>query len=296
MGQKLNARLWATLLLVASGGFLLGCGAETPQSEAPDTAVETPTAETATGGESEEEGILEVRASGEDLAVEGLTSKDGWELSFDHIYVTFDEVTAFQSDPPFDAQAGGSIQAVQEVRLPELKTVDLTADPDEENSVLIDEVAAPAGRYNALSWQMARASDGPAAGYSMVLQGTATQEGETVDFTLKMSPEFTYTCGDFIGDERKGILEANGMAGLQATFHLDHLFGDAGAAEDDSINLTALGFDPLANLAEDGVVDVSTDELAELLSSEEYALLTDTVIPELGHVGEGHCQVSELSA
>ncbi len=293
MGQKLNARLWAMLLLVASGGFLVGCGAETPEAEAPDTAIEEPTAETATDGE--EEGILEIRASGEDRAVEGFTSKDGWELSFDHIYVTFDEVTAFQSDPPFDAQADDSIQAVQEVRLPELTTVDLTADPDDEDSVLIDEVAAPAGRYNALSWKMAQATDGPAEGYSMVFQGTATRDGETIDFTLKMSPEFTYTCGDFIGDERKGILEADSMADLQATFHLDHLFGDAGKADDDSTNLMALGFDPLANLAEDGVVDVSTDELEELLSEEEYAMLTDMVIPELGHVGEGHCQVSELS-
>lgn len=293
MSQKLKAQFWATLLLVASGGVLLGCGAETPEAEVPETAIEAPTAETAAEGEAE--GILEIRASGEDRAVDGFTSKDGWELSFDHIYVTFDQVTAFQSDPPFDAQADDSIQAVQEVRLPELRTVDLTADPDDEDSVLIDEVAAPVGRYNALSWKMARATDGPAEGYSMVFQGTATRDGETINFTLRMSPEFTYTCGDFIGDERKGILEADSMADLQATFHLDHLFGDAGKAEDDSTNLMALGFEPLANLAEDGVVDVSTDELAELLSPEEYAMLTDMVIPELGHVGEGHCQVSELS-
>ncbi len=240
-----------------------------------------------------ETGTLEFRASGEDLAVEGLVSKDGWELSFDHIYVTLAEVTAYQTEPPFDALSDNDLESTVEVGLEEPLTVDLTDVAGDDNSVLIEAVTAPIGRYNAISWQMVEASDGPAAGYSIVFVGSATRESEVVDFVLKLSPEVTYTCGDFVGDDRKGILAAGETADVQATFHLDHLFGEAD--KDDDFNQLALGFDPLAEVATQGELDVSTDELADLLSAEDYKLLMETVVPELGHVGEGHCRVSDLT-
>lgn len=240
-----------------------------------------------------ETGTLEFRASGEDRAVDGFTSKDGWELSFDHIYVTLADLTAYQTDPPFDAFSEEELAAAVEVSLGDPITVDLTADADDEDSVLVGSVTAPAGRYNALSWRVVPAPDGPAEGYSMVFAGSATRDGETVNFVLKLSSEVTYSCGDFVGDVRKGILAANDTSDVQATFHLDHLFGEEGKEE--SFNQIALGFDPLAELATDGRVDVSTEELAELLSAEDYALLTETVFPELGHAGEGHCRVSDLT-
>ncbi len=240
-----------------------------------------------------ETGMLEFRASGEDRAVDGFISKDGWELSFEHIYVTLENLTAHQTDPPFDAFSEAELEATAEVGLSDPITVDLTADVDDEYSVLVEAMEAPAGRYNALSWRVVRASDGPAEGYSMVFVGSASRGDEKVDFALKLGSEVTYTCGDFVGDVRKGILTAGGTADIQATFHLDHLFGEEG--KEQSFNDAALGFDPLAALASDGSLDVDTDELQTLLSGEEYALLTEVVFPELGHVGEGHCRVSDLS-
>ncbi len=240
-----------------------------------------------------ETGILELRASGEDRAVDGFISKDGWELSFEHIYVTLEDLTAYQTDPPFDAFSEAELEATAEVGLSDPLTVDLTADAADDYSVLVEAVDAPAGRYNALSWGMVRAGDGPAEGYSMVLVGSASRGDEKVDFTLSLDSEVTYTCGDFVGDVRKGILAAGETADIQATFHLDHLFGQEGS--EPSFNDAALGFDPLAALASDGSLDVDTAELQTLLSSEDYALLTEVVFPELGHVGEGHCRVSDLS-
>lgn len=240
-----------------------------------------------------ETGILELRASGEDRAVDGFISKDGWELSFEHIYVTLEDLTAYQTDPPFDAFSEAELEATAEAGLSDPITVDLTADAGDDYSVLVEAIDAPAGRYNALSWRMVRADDGPTEGYSMVLVGSASRGDETVDFTLRLASEVTYTCGDFVGDVRKGILAAGETSDIQATFHLDHLFGQEGS--EPSFNDAALGFDPLAALASDGSLEVDTAELQTLLSPEDYALLTEVVFPQLGHVGEGHCRVSDLS-
>ncbi len=118
---------------------------------------------------------------------------------------------------------------------------------------------------------MVKATSGSAAGYSLVIIGTAEKDGQSVDFTINIEEECGYSCGEYVGDERKGILEKGGTADLEMTFHFDHIFGDAETPLDDELNLGALGFEPFADLAEDGKVDLNMAEL------------------HLGHVGEGHC-------
>ena len=153
---------------------------------------------------------------------------------------------------------------------------------------------APAGRYNALGWKIVPAPEGPAAGYGLMLQGTATKDGQDIAFTLKLDQPLQFICGDFVGDNRKGILAAGETADLEATFHFDHLFGDGEAAPDDEINTGALGFDPLAALAQDGTLTVDGTDLEQNLSAEDYDKLL-SILPSLGHVGEGHCAETELS-
>jgi hypothetical protein len=279
-------RFFAQLTACALSPLLIwGCGGGTPEAADP-AAPEPDTAEPATGQ-------LEIRANGEDFVRQGFTSKDGWEISFDHVYVTLAEVTAYQSDPAFDAEAGGMPVAETKVSLAEPMTVDLAAGDADADPILVDTVEAPAGQYNALSWKMVAAPDGPSAGYPLMLQGTATKAGETVDFVIQFTPTLGFVCGDFVGDERKGILSATETAELEATFHFDHLFGDGEAPADDDINTGALGFDPLAALAEGGSLTVDTAALESQLSAEEYAMLLE-ILPSLGHVGEGHCDETEL--
>jgi hypothetical protein len=127
------------------------------------------------------------------------------------------------------------------------------------------------------------------------MQGTASKDGETIPFAIKVNEELAFTCGDFIGDERKGILAADEEADLEATFHFDHLFGDGGAPPDDSINTGALGFDPLAALATNGTLDVDSAALQAGLSEEDYTTFL-AILPSLGHVGEGHCEEVRLTA
>lgn len=286
--------LTCTALLAIAPAFLQSCAPSTAPTA--ETAPATEPAATTTDAASEAaEGVLEIRANGEDFVRQGFISKDGWEISFDHVYVTLADVKAYQSDPPFDAAAGGQPQATTTVMLAERKTVDLAAGDENAEPIKLGDINAPAGHFNALSWRMVAAETGPAAGYPLVLQGTATKDGQTVNFTLQIDQELAFTCGDFVGDERKGIVPAGGMADLEATFHFDHLFGDAGAPADDELNMGALGFDPLAAIAQNGEMTANLATLQSQLSEADFAKLL-SILPSLGHVGEGHCEEEVLTA
>lgn len=287
------SQLAGTAIAVTLPTVLLACSPqtttpeETPDSQAADTTEETTTAAAGETGE------LTIRANGEDFVRQGFVTKDGWQVDFDHVYVTLADITAYQTDPPFDAEAGGEPKATETVSVEEPITVDLAEGDESADPIMVQAVEAPAGRYNALSWKMMPAADGPAAGQTIWLEGTATKEGETIDFAMKLNPTLEYVCGDFVGDERKGILEASDQADLEATFHFDHLFGDGEAAPDDYINTGALGFDPLAAIADGNTLDVDMAALESQLSAEEYQQLME-ILPSLGHVGEGHCEETQL--
>lgn len=272
--------------------FLYGCaGGETPQAEAPVAPNEE---ETIAATDNSGTGTLEIRANGEDFVRQGFVTKDGWQVEFDHVYVTLADVTAYQTDPPFDPEAGDELQAKEQVSLDQPQTVDLAAGDENAEPVLVGEVEAPAGRYNALSWKMVPAPSGEAAGYPLLIQGTATKEGETVNFTLKIDQELAFTCGDFVGEARKGILEPSSTADVEATFHFDHLFGDGEAPADDELNVGAVGFEPFAALAENGQLELDSQTLQQNLSEAEYNKLLE-ILPSLGHVGEGHCEETQLT-
>lgn len=238
-------------------------------------------------------GILQIRANGEDLVREGFVSKDNWKIKFDKLYVNLAEVRAYQTSPPYHAETGGQPQAKETVLLVPEKTVDLAEGDENAPPILVAEVQALPGRYNALSWKMLTAREGPALGYSLVAIATATKDGLTIPFTLKIDEELKFTCGDFVGDDRKGILPPGGKADLEATFHLDHLFGNGEAPPEDEINTGALGFGPLAALAQNGNLEADSNTLQQRLSPEEYKQFK-AILSSLGHVGEGHCHDSPI--
>ena len=234
-------------------------------------------------------GTLQFNANGEDFIRQGFVSKDGWALTIDHAYITLADITAYQSDPPYDPHQGGDVQAAVECSLPGTHTVDLAEGGEDAPPILVGEVTeTTVGHYNAISWKVVKATEGSAEGYSLVIVGVAEKEGETVSFTLKFEEEFKYVAGEFVGEERKGILEEGGTADLEMTFHFDHLFGDAELDPDDELNVDAVGFEMFAALADAGVVDAEVTEL----EAEDYQKVK-AILYHLGHVGEGHCH-SEL--
>lgn len=240
-------------------------------------------------GGAAEKGTLQFHANGEDFVRQGFVSKDGWAVTFDHVYITLADITAYQSDPAYDPHAGSDVQAKVEIGLDGTYTVDLAEGGDDAPPILVGEAQdAAAGHYNAVHWKMARATSGSTSGYCLVIVGAAEKDGQTVNFTIKVEPEYTYTCGEYVGDERKGILQAEGTADVEMTFHFDHIFGDAETPLDDELNVGAPGFDPFAGAAEGGALDVDMAGLQTKLSAEDYQMLVD-ILPTLGHVGEGHC-------
>jgi len=234
-------------------------------------------------------GTLQFHANGEDFVREGFVSKDGWSIDFGHVYISLADVTACQTDPPYDPHADGDMNCDVKIKLDKVYTVDLAEGGENAPPILVDEVAdAPVGHYNAISWKMVKVPSGPAAGYSLVIDGTAEKEGQSIDFSIKVDEEYEYACGEYVGDERKGMVQEGGTADVEMTFHFDHIFGDAETPMDDDLNVSAVGFEPFASIAEAGKLDADMAELQAKLAAGDYQMLVD-ILPTLGHVGEGHC-------
>ena len=217
-------------------------------------------------------GTLQFHANGEDFVRQGFVSKDGWSISFDHVYITLADITAYQTDPPYDPHDGGSIKGKVTSGLDQAYTVDLAEGGADAEPIVVGELTdVAAGHYNAISWKMVKAESGPAAGYSLVMIGTAENDGRVVDFAINIDAECSYDCGEYVGDNRKGILAEGGTASLEMTFHFDHIFGDAETPLDDELNLGALGFEYFIDYADGTTAEIDMGEM------------------HLGHVGEGHC-------
>ncbi len=243
-------------------------------------------------------GTLEIRANGEAFVRDGLTSKDGWDLHFDQVLVTLAGITAYQTDPPFDARATEDPQIQVARSLPDVVTVNLVPDPGEDDRPLVGHLEVPVGHYNALAWQLVPAPTGEAQGYAIRLTGVATRRdgGKTspgstpLSFEINLQAAYDFLCGEYVGEQRQGFVAPSQPGTLEATLHFDHLFGDAELGPNDDLNQNALGFEPLAKLAGDQPrIQVTSDDLKTQFNPSDYQRLLD-ILPNLGHVGEGHCR------
>lgn len=236
-------------------------------------------------------GTLEFYANGEDFVRQGFVSKDGWAISFEHVLVNLTDIAAYQTDPPFEPDGEEPLEAMETVMLEDEYLVDLAEGDEDAEPLLIDVAeAAPAGRYNAVSWRMVNSeTEDEEMIYALVIDGVAERDDEVIEFLIQIDEEYEYTCGEYVGDERKGILVDDGVANLELTFHFDHIFGDAELPMDDDLNMLAPGFDMLAALAEDGMLEVTLADLEAELAEEDYQMFFD-ILPTLGHTGEGHCR------
>ena len=242
-----------------------------------------------------EEGTLTFVANGEDFVRQGFVSKDGWQINFDRVYVNISEASAYSTDSSFEPQKGDTkadIKYRDKVDfIDAAQTVDLAAGDESASPIAVASADVPVNFYNALAWKLTTAdADSPAAGNTIALQGKATKDGETIDFKLGLNQPNEYICGEFVGDERLGIVEASSPGKVEATLHFDHIFGDANTPPEDALNQDALGFQPLAALASNNTLELNDDSSFRQLSPAQYRQLTKAV-KGLGHVGEGHCVI-----
>lgn len=233
-------------------------------------------------------GELEIRANGEDFVRQGFVSKDGWEIAFDHTYVHVSDVATYQTDPPYNAQSGEAPEGT-EIALEEDFVLDLAEGGPDADTILIRSVAdAPVGQFNAVSWSMSPATEGAIAGETIQMVGTASKDGETIEFVIGVDESYAYSCGEFVGDDRKGFVNEDSAGDVELTFHFDHIFGDFDTPADEPINVSAVGFDPFAALAADGQLNVSYSDLQNQMGAEDFTKFANN-LQTLGHVGEGHC-------
>ena len=244
-----------------------------------------------------EKGTLTLVANGEDFVRQGFVSKDGWQINFDHVYVNISEAIAYQVDSSFQPQKGDAKDSIKYQHKVEFidtpETIDLAAGDANTAPILVANIDdAPVGFYNALTWNLATAeAASEIAGNTIVLQGQATKNKQTINFDLGFNQPTKYICGEFVSENRQGMVAPNVQGKVEATFHFDHIFGDAKAPVGDALNQDALGFQPLADLTISQSLELDEQDLSSSLSSQNYQKLTEAVLG-LGHVGEGHCVIS----
>lgn len=245
---------------------------------------------------STEKGILTLVINGEDFVRQGFVSKDGWEINFDHVYVNIDDAIAYSTKSAFEPQKGDSKESIEYQNRVDFDLLqnpaDLAAGEVDAEPIVVAETSVTTDFYNALAWKLSTADDtSPMAGNTIMLIGKAVKDEATIDFNLGFNQPTEYICGEFVGESRQGIVTAQTPGTVEATLHFDHIFGDADVPQEEALNQDALGFQPLANLANNGIIKLEPPELSNQLSSSDYQQLTDA-ISGLGHVGEGHCVVN----
>jgi len=269
--KKTKIQLGLTLLLAL--GLLTGCSS--PADELKDA------------------GTLVFTANGEDFVRNGMISKDGWEISFDHVYVTLSDITGYQTDPPYDPDESDTITSDVKASINEVITVDLAEGDENASPIYISEVAALPGHYNGLSWNQVKAPEGTHKGYSLVIIGNAKKDDTSLPFQLNFDKEYGYKAGEYLGDTRKGFVKTDDSSNVEITMHFDHLFGDGNSPADDGLNVHALGFDPIFKLAEDGRIELDYNTLASAITEDELMKL-NKILSSFGHVGEGHSRSEEI--
>lgn len=265
-------------LLIAS------CGSETSESN-----------NTSTVANNQGEATLNLVANGEDFVRQGFVTKDGWTMNFNLLDVNLSDVTAYQIEgafEPTEADQLDTLEYSEKVSLLDTpKVVDLAQGDADAEPIMVNNAEVTPGFYNAVAWKIdTAAADSPLAGKTMVLQGTASKDEQVINFDISLNRPIQYLCGEYVGDERKGIIQAGETGELETTFHFDHIFGDGETSPDDALNVDALGFEPLAQLASGDSLTIDDATLSQQLSPEDQEKLTKAVI-SLGHVGEGHCAV-----
>ena len=246
---------------------------------------------------AQEPATLNLVANGEDFVRQGFVTKDGWTMSFDRLDVNLAEVAAYQVDGTFEPTETDTLDGLEDRERVSLvdtpQVVDLAEGEADAAPILVTNAEVTPGFYNAVTWKIDTAgADSPLAGKTMVMQGTASKDEQVVNFDISLNRPIQYLCGEYVGDDRKGVVETGTPGEVETTFHFDHIFGDSETSPDDALNVDALGFEPLAKLASNDSLTIDDATLTQQLSAEDQEKLTKAIIG-LGHVGEGHCAVVE---
>lgn len=260
---------------------------------------------------AESTGELILKANGESFVSDGFTSKDGWDITFEHVYVTVSNTTAFQTEEQNDSEkpryhaghshgglsTGSEYHTIEEDLLVDLKN---GSSLDGNKVTLRSFYGVKTGHYNRVAWSMSETTTNTslqtgltstdlatAMGNCITLVGQASKDNQTISFHIAFDEELYYQTTETNGTG--GIVSDNGSGEAEITFHFDHIFGDGDEAPDAGVNPGALGFQPFADMLADGETSLRTSfpQLANDISPADMDTLYKAYLT-LGHSGESH--------
>lgn len=262
-------------------------------------------------------GSVEVSIDGESGAVDGYplggdpSFVDGWSISFDRVVASVQDVRLQTTD-------GDDALLMADPVL-----IDLSAGPATTHEF----EGVPAQRWDSVSYRIAPATAASrliavdesirstmvGAGAALLVEGTATRDAESIDFSFAIPISVdSMDCESGVDGTAGMVVTEGGRADAALTLHFDHLFFD-----DYSVDGSDMRFDAMAATAVDGRVDLTTlatqnitdlrDAAGDPLMDGEGELvydpgtlpidggtLADYVIAAattIGHFqGEGHCE------
>lgn len=228
-------------------------------------------------------GSLFIYANGEEFVQNGFVEKNGWRIDFSKLLVNIVDVHAYNPQDKSLSQ-----------KLNNDYLVDLTGKSGSTLYPPLDTIKnVPVGNYQSLSFSLKRLTSGEYKGASIVMVGTAHKNEKSVPFTILLDEEMTFDGKDgYVGDGVKGLLKKDKVADLELTFHFDHIFGDKDGEPTSHINTGSVGFDFFLDSLEKNEGVITQDMLK---SKDSYKKLLKNIWT-LGHLGEGHCAVSNQSS
>lgn len=228
---------------------------------------------------SEKTGNLLFTANGEEFIVNGLVSKEGWKIDFENVLVNIDAPEAYNND-------SSALRAT----LKGDHLVDLKRGTAENPVVSVGIVSnLQTGNYQSLKFSLKKIKKGENEGFSIIMKGKASKEGKNIPFVIKLNEELTFDGKEgYVGDSLKGLLKKRETADVEMTFHFDHIFGNIESGAADHVNSKSPGFQIFLDYAEEGGINVNQNQM------KENPLYNNLIsgIETLGHLGEGHCEVS----
>jgi hypothetical protein len=254
----------------------------------------------ACGSDDLADGTLVVRVYGEDFIEETIPAEtfvDGWAVTFDAFLVSIGGI---------GAEAGHDGAEVQDTSY---RVFDL-AQPSGGAGFELARLPAPGGVYDHFGYVIRPSADATAgnatagdvdalkaAGYSVWVKGSASQDATTVTFDWGFALDIVHShCeveATIDGDE----------ATVEATIHGDHLFHDDAVSTEPNVAFALIAAadgagggvaDGAVTLAELAAVDITAQEhygVGSLPIRDLRAFVTRQV-GTVGHIdGEGHCDV-----
>jgi hypothetical protein len=228
-------------------------------------------------------GAVRVSLSGEEASLGGfpvdvgggemIAFEDGWTLQFERVLVSLIDFTLASSDGEALAPEGGVVADLHRGMPLGWEMEGVPAQRWDRVSYLI---APPAADARILAGADPAAVETMRAnGWSMLIEGAAQHDAETVRFSLGF-PLAIRNSGCHSGvDGTDGLVVANGsVTEAEVTIHLDHLFFDTYANDEASMR-----FEPYAAVASDGVMTLDSLATQELASPIDR---TGTTIADAG--------------